>query len=388
MTTRTEDSGTTDQPAGWVDRKRRLWLLAFVVPTLPVVAMLLATRTGLDLFWFWGLLFTFVLVPAADILLGDDPSNPPEEVAAALQRDPWYRWIVLAYLPAQYAVLAWSLWYAATHPLTWVQELGLAATVGIMTGVGINAAHELGHKHEKLEHWASKLALAPALYGHFFVEHNWGHHKRVATPEDPASSRLGEGFYRFWARSVPGSVVSAWGIEQRRLRRRGRRVLSPGNRVLQAWSLSAVLVGVAVALGGPELLPFLLVQAVVGFSLLEAVNYVEHYGLRRQRDASGRYERVTPRHSWNNNHVVTNLLLYQLQRHSDHHENPARRFVALRHVPEAPQLPAGYAAMILLALIPPAWRRVMDPRLAAHYGGRLELANRGPVTDPEPGPPR
>jgi alkane 1-monooxygenase len=385
MTTRTEDSGTIDQPAGWVDRKRRLWLLAFVVPTLPVVAMLLATRTGLDVFWFWGVLFTFVLVPAADVLIGDDRSNPPEEVAAALQRDPWYRWIVLAYLPAQYAVLAWSLWYAATHPLTALQYTGLAVTVGIVTGVGINAAHELGHKHEHLEHWASKLALAPALYGHFFVEHNWGHHKRVATPEDPASSRLGEGFYRFWARSVPGSVRSAWGIEQRRLRRRGRRVLSAGNRVLHAWSLSVLLIGAVVVLGGPGLLPFLLVQAVVGFTLLEAVNYVEHYGLRRQRDASGRYERVTPRHSWNNNHVVTNLLLYQLQRHSDHHENPARRFVALRHVPDAPQLPAGYAAMILLALVPPAWRRVMDPRLAAHYGGRLELANRGPVS---PGPGR
>ena len=369
-------TGATGEPVVWVDRKRALWLLAFVVPSLPFGAVALTAATGLGLFWLWGVLFAFVLVPLADLVVGDDPSNPPEEIARALQADPWYRWIVLAYLPVQYAVWAWSVWYVATHPLSVAAQLGFAATVGVVVGVGINAAHELGHKHESLEHWASKLALAPTWYGHFFVEHNWGHHKRVATPEDPASSRMGESFYRFWPRTVLGSLRSAWRIERDRLRRRDRAVLSPANRVLHAWSVSAVLWVAVVVLAGPGLLPFLLVQAVVGFTLLEAVNYVEHYGLLRQREPSGRYERVRPRHSWNNNHVVTNLLLYQLQRHSDHHENPARRFVALRHVPEAPQLPAGYAAMMLLALVPPLWRRVMDPRLLRHYGGDPELANR------------
>ena len=363
-------------PVTWVDRKRRLWLLAFVVPTLPVGAVLLVRATGWDLFWFWGALFTFVLVPACDLLVGDDPSDPPEEVARALQRDPWYRWIVLAYLPLEYAVWIWSAWYVATHDLSWLQLTGFAVTLGIVAGIGINAAHELGHKHERLEHWAAKLALAPSWYGHFFVEHNWGHHKHVATPEDPASSRLGESFARFWPRTVFGSLRSAWRIEAERLARRGRPVVSPGNRVLHAWSLSAVLWGVTVAVGGPGLLPFLVLQAVVGFTLLEAVNYVEHYGLLRERTPGGRYERVRPRHSWNNNHVVTNLLLFQLQRHSDHHENPARRFVALRHAETAPQLPAGYATMILLAMVAPAWRRVMDPRVLRHYGGRAELANR------------
>jgi alkane 1-monooxygenase len=364
------------EPVVWVDRKRSLWLLAFVVPSLPFGAAVLTGVTGLGVFWLWGVLFAFVLVPVADLVIGDDPSSPPEEVARALQQDPWYRWVVLAYLPVQYAVWAWSVWYVASHELSLAAQLGFAATVGVVVGVGINAAHELGHKHESLEHWASKLALAPTWYGHFFVEHNWGHHKRVATPEDPASSRLGESFYRFWPRTVLGSLRSAWLIERDRLRRRRRSVLSPANRVLHAWSLSVLLWAGALVAAGPGLLPFLLTQAVVGFTLLEAVNYVEHYGLLRQRDPSGRYERVQPRHSWNNNHVVTNLLLYQLQRHSDHHENPARRFVALRHVPEAPQLPAGYASMMLLALVPPLWRRVMDPRVLRHYGGRPELANR------------
>ena len=376
MATVLRTSSTDGTPVVWVDRKRRLWLLAFIVPLLPVMAVLLARATGLGVFWFWGPLFAFGLVPLADVLIGDDPSNPPEEIAASLQADPWYRWIVLAYLPAQYVVLGWALWYAATHDIGAVGLVGLGATLGIVTGVGINAAHELGHKREDLEHWASKIALAPTLYGHFFVEHNWGHHRRVATREDPASSRMGESYYRYWPRTVVGSLRSAWGIERRRLQRKGDRVLSPGNRVLHAWAFSVAVWGVAIALGGPRVLVVLAVQAVVGFSLLEAVNYVEHYGLLRAKDAQGRYVRVTPQHSWNNNHIVTNLLLYQLQRHSDHHENPARRFVALRHVDEAPQLPAGYAAMILLAMFPPLWRRVMDPRLLAHYGGDLSLANR------------
>ncbi|MGL5861051.1 MAG: alkane 1-monooxygenase [Phycicoccus sp.] len=376
MSVEVEGPEVDGTPVTWVDRKRRLWLLAFVVPTFPVAAVLLATTTGWDVFWFWGVLFAFGLVPIADVLIGDDPSNPPEAIAAALHRDPWYRWIVLAYLPLQYLVWGWSVWYVATHELTLLQQVGFAVTVGIVSGIGINAAHELGHKREDLEHWASKLALAPSWYGHFFVEHNWGHHKRVATPEDPASSRLGESFYRFWPRTVFGSLRSAWQIERRRLERKGRSVLSPANRVLQAWSFSVVLWAVALGLGGPQVLLFLVVQAVVGLTLLEAVNYVEHYGLLRQRDEHGRYERVRPVHSWNNNHVVTNLLLYQLQRHSDHHENPARRFVALRHVDEAPQLPAGYAAMILLALVPPLWLRTMDHRVLAHYDGNAELANR------------
>ncbi len=186
---------------------------------------------------------------------------------------------------------------------------------------------------------------------------------------------MGESYYRYWPRTVVGSLRSAWGIERGRLRRKGARVVSHRNRVLHAWAFSVVVWRAAVALGGPRLLVVLAVQAVVGFSLLEAVNYVEHYGLLRQKDSRGRYERVTPKHSWNNDHVVTNLLLYQLQRHSDHHENPARRFVALRHVDEAPQLPAGYAAMILLALVPPLWGRVMDPRLVAHYAGDVSRAN-------------
>lgn len=384
-----EASRTDGTEVQWTDRKRRLWLLAFVIPALPLMAWALATGLDSPVWWWWGLIFAFGVIPALDLMIGDDPSNPPEEIARALQTDPWYRWIVLFYLPAQYLVAGWALWYVMTHDMSWVSLIGFAVTVGIVYGIGINAAHELGHKSEKLEHWASKLALAPSWYGHFFVEHNWGHHKRVATPEDPASSRMGESFYRFWPRTVVGSLRSAWAIETRRLRRKGKPVLSWHNRAIHAWMFSAVFWGAALGAAAwrgdvAEVAVFLAVSAVVGFTLLEAVNYVEHYGLRRQKDESGRYERVRPVHSWNNNHVVTNLFLYQLQRHSDHHENPARRFVALRHVDDAPQLPAGYAAMILTALVPPLWRRIMDPRVAAHYGGDLSRANLRPGYSPRP----
>jgi alkane 1-monooxygenase len=197
----------------------------------------------------------------------------------------------------------------------------------------------------------------------------------VATPEDPASSRLGETFWRFLPRTVAGSVRNSWRLERTRLRRMGKRTLSPRNDVLNAWAMTVVLWGVLLALFGPAIWPYLLIQAVFGFCLLEAVNYLEHYGLKREQLANGRWERVSPRHSWNNNNVTTNLFLYHLQRHSDHHANPTRRYQALRHFEESPQLPSGYATMIVLCYFPPLWRRVMDRRVLAHFGGDVTLAN-------------
>ena len=247
--------------------------------------------------------------------------------------------------------------------------------MGVVGGIAINTAHELGHKRADLERWLSKVALAQTGYGHFFIEHNRGHHVRVATPEDPASSRLGESFWAFLPRTVSGSLSSAWGIERARLDRMGKSHWTLHNDILQAWAMTVVLFAVLAVVFGPVVLPYLLLQAVLGFSLLEVVNYLEHYGLLRQKNEDGRYERCLPEHSWNSNNVASNVLLYHLQRHSDHHANPTRRYQALRHVDEAPQLPTGYAGMIVLAWFPPLWRRVMDPRLLDHYDGDLTRAN-------------
>ncbi|HWX46021.1 MAG TPA: alkane 1-monooxygenase, partial [Solirubrobacteraceae bacterium] len=262
--------------------------------------------------------------------------------------------------------------------LSTLDAIGLTLTVGVVSGIAINTAHELGHKRASVERWLSKVALAQSAYGHFFIEHNRGHHVRVATPEDPASARLGESFYAFLPRTVVGSLRSSWELERTRLQRMGRSPWTLRNDIVGAWAMTVVLFGALAAVFGAVVLPYLVLQAVLGFSLLEVVNYLEHYGLLRGRREDGRYERTRPEHSWNSNNVASNVLLYHLQRHSDHHANPTRRYQALRHMQEAPQLPTGYAGMILLATAPPLWRRVMDRRLVAHYGGDLTRANIAP----------
>jgi alkane 1-monooxygenase len=248
------------------------------------------------------------------------------------------------------------------------------ATIGLIGGLAINAAHELGHTRVQTGRRLSKVALAQTCYGHFFVEHHCGHHVRVATAEDPASARLGESLYAFIPRSVFGSLRSAWSLEARRLAGIGKPRWTLSNDVLNAWLLSVALFVVLAVWFGPVVLPWLIGQAIIGFCLLESVNYLEHYGLRRQKLASGRYERVRPAHSWNSSTVVVSVLLFRLQRHSDHHVNPLRNYQALRHVDEAPQLPSGYSGMLLLAMFPPLWRRVMDPRVLDFYRGDIRLA--------------
>jgi alkane 1-monooxygenase len=359
----------------WRDRKRYYWLLGLVVPTLPFLAWGLVELTGLGVFWFYGPVLVFGIFPLLDLAVGLDARNPPESVIKQLEQDRYYRWCTYAYLPVQYGGLIFACWMWSHGELSLVESLGLALTVAMVSGIAINTAHELGHKRASLERWLSKVALAQSGYGHFFIEHNRGHHVRVATPEDPASSRLGESFYRFLPRTVIGSVRSAWELERVRLRRLESSMWTPRNDILSAWAMTLVLFGALVAIFGVVVLPYLLLQAVLGFSLLEVVNYLEHYGLLRQRREDGRYERTCPEHSWNSNNTASNVLLYHLQRHSDHHANPVRRYQALRHVEEAPQLPTGYAGMILTAVIPPLWRRVMDHRVLAHYEGELERAN-------------
>ena len=376
MTAMTEDV----RPVGarWRDRKRYLWVAGLLVPLLPFAAEGWVERTGWNALWWAGPIWILVLVPILDTVLGTDASNPPEWAVPDLERDRWYRWITWLYLPLQYLGFFWGASVVASGELSPMSELGLALTVGTVAGVGINTAHELGHKRDRLERRLSKVALAQTGYGHFYVEHNRGHHANVSTPEDPASARFGESFWAFLPRTVVGSLRSAWTLAAAAQRRKSRRVWSLRNDVLNAWALTAVLYGVTIALFGARVVPYIVIQAVFGFSLLEVVNYIEHYGLMRRNLPSGRYERCRPEHSWNSNNVVSNLLLYHLERHSDHHANPTRRYQSLRHFDEAPELPSGYALMMGLAWIPPLWRRVMDHRVLAHYGGDVTRTNINP----------
>jgi alkane 1-monooxygenase len=372
------DTGEPSGLAVWRDPKRYAWLLGLLIPTLPFLAWGLVHATGLSILWFYGPLLVFAVFPLLDLLIGMDAANPPDSVIKWLEEDRYYRWCTYLFIPIQYAGLIFACWLWSSGTLSTVDGIGLTLTVAMVSGIAINTAHELGHKRDSLERWLSRVALAQSGYGHFFIEHNRGHHVRVATPEDPASARLGESFYAFLPRTVVGSLRSAWGLERTRLARMGRSRLTLRNDILGAWAMTVVLFTALVVAFGPVVLPFLLAQAVLGFSLLEVVNYLEHYGLLRQRREDGRYERTRPQHSWNSNNVASNVLLYHLQRHSDHHANPVRRYQALRHIDEAPQLPTGYAGMIVLAAIPPLWRRVIDPRLLAHYEGDLDRANIAP----------
>jgi alkane 1-monooxygenase len=383
------DGGATFD--GWRDRKRYLWLMGLIAPT--ALFVMLPLVWGLNqLGWhaaaqapFWiGPILLYVLLPALDLRFGPDGQNPPDAVMERLENDKYYRYCTYAYLPFQYASVIFGAylftsanlgWLGFDGGLGWPAKVGLALSVGVLGGVGINTAHELGHKKDALERWLSKITLAQTFYGHFYIEHNRGHHVRVATPEDPASARFGETFWEFLPRSIFGSLRSSWELEAQRMRRIGKHPLSIHNDVVNAWAMSVLLWGVLVAVFGPWTLVFLAIQAVFGFTLLETVNYLEHYGLLRQKTATGRYERCTPEHSWNSDHLVTNLFLYHLQRHSDHHANPTRRYQTLRSIDGAPNLPSGYATMIALTYVPALWRRVMDHRVLDHYDGDITRVN-------------
>lgn len=269
--------------ADWADTKRYWWLLGALTITLPLVAALLALSTGWHVFWWFGPLFAFGVIPVLDLLIGVDSENPPESIVPRLESERYYRYVVYLATFVVYVAFAGAIWIVATQPLAWYDYLGFAFSLGAATGISINTAHELGHKTSPLERWLAKITLAPVAYGHFFVEHNRGHHVRVATPDDPASARYGESFWAFLPRTVTGSIASAWRLEKARLARSGRSAWSWRNEVLQAWAMTVALWSAAIAFGGAKVVPFLLIQAAYGASLLEVVNYVEHYGLGRRQ---------------------------------------------------------------------------------------------------------
>lgn len=364
----------------WKDPKRYLWLLS---PALPVIglgaltAYALAPKKLRALAWT-GPMLVHGIIPAIDKLVGDDTSNPPDSAVPDLEKDKYYEWIVKAFIPTQYAATFLGAWLAGRRNLPLSDYIGLTLSVGAINGIAINTGHELSHKRGRANRLLSMMALAPTAYTHFAVEHPYGHHSRVATPEDPASSRMGESFWKFLPRTVIGGFKSAVEIEKKRLARKGKSFWSLDNELLQGWTLSAAVLGAAAVVGGRRSIPFLAGQAAYGASLLEVINYIEHYGLLRQKDENGKYERTRPEHSWNSNKVVTNLFLYQLQRHSDHHANPARSFQALRHFEDSPQLPSGYASMLLPAYFPSWWFSMMDPKVVEHYKGDLSRINMDP----------
>ncbi len=336
------------------------YLFAYTLPLSAVVALYM-----LGTWSFATLIYAFGIIPILDQAISQQRANESgEEVGERQLVNRFFDWLLYLNVPLLWAIVGYFLFTVAYVPLETYELVGLTLSVGIVAGsLGINVAHELGHRGERFEQWLSQALLLPTLYMHFFVEHNRGHHKHVATPLDPATSRKGELLYTFWVRSVVGGYLNAWGLEQERLSHDGRSWMSLDNQMIRFTLIeAALLTSIALAFGHVAL-GFFLGQAVVGFLLLESVNYVEHYGLQRQQLPSGRYEPVTPRHSWNSEHEVGRIVLYELTRHADHHFKSNRPYQALRYLPESPELPAGYPASILMALVPPVWFSVMDKRV-------------------------
>jgi alkane 1-monooxygenase len=361
----------------YVDSKRWWWLLAVLYPLQVLVPLSLHSLTGNELWFVLPFFINFVVLPILDHVIGEDECNPPEEVVMQLDRDRYYRYLTYLTVPLHYVAIFASIVYAGTQPLSWWAVLLLVLHAGLVGGLAINTAHELGHKNSRVEKWLAKLALAVPAYGHFLIEHNRGHHLTASTPDDSASSRMGESIYRFARREIPGAFRRGWRIERERLAARNLPLWHYSNPILQSYAISALVTIVLLLWVGWIALPILFIHHAFAYWQLTSANYIEHYGLLRRRLENGRYERCRPHHSWNSNHVVSNLVLFHLERHSDHHANPLRRYQSLRHFDDLPSLPNGYLGMFLLAWLPPLWFRVMDKRLMAlpHVRGDLDKVN-------------
>ncbi len=336
---------------------RFLWAALLTAVPLPVIGWLVGQN------WLTVLL-VIVAMPLADAAIGRDTRNPGTGRTATAADARFQRWNLYAYVPVHLGLIVWGTAVFARGELPPSQALGLLLSVGLVTGgQGITIAHELGHARSRVERRLAQLLLVCVSYGHFFVEHNRGHHARVATHDDPATAQLGESLYRFLPHAIVGSAISAWKLESERLRRRGQATFGRHNQLL--WFTAATLFAAAAlfSVWGTAALVFFFGQSLVAIALLEAVNYVEHYGLVRGHERGGALERVGLHHSWNSSHRLSNVMLLNLQRHADHHANPSRPYHLLRHHEDSPQLPTGSPGMLLLALVPPLWFKVMDPRV-------------------------
>ena len=335
------------------------FLLALLGSMMPIAGYLLENN-------YHAFLVTFLIIPGLDWLAGRDQSNAAPEGQERLEASQFFRAILYLYAPIQLGLIGWGAWVVTHENLPPMENLGLMLSIGIVTGAqGITIAHELGHKPSRADRALAQLLLVTVSYGHFCIEHNRGHHVRVATPDDPATARYGEAFWRFLPRTVIGSYRSAWTLARERLQRLGLPVSSWRNQMLWFSALPIVIGGALGMALGPLAAALFFVQSAMAITLLEIVNYVEHYGLVRKKLADGRYERVDVRHSWDADNLITNCFLIHLQRHADHHTHPTRPYQALRHIDASPKLPAGYAGMIPLAMVPPLWFAVMNPRVEA-----------------------
>lgn len=312
------------------------------------------------------LVYSWIIIPLVELFTRPDESNLSQAEEELAKKNTAYDLLLYLVVPFQYFALGLYFYIMSKGHQSTVDMVGKTMVMGLLCGVmGINVGHELGHRSKGFELLLAKLLLLSSLYMHFFIEHNKGHHKRVGTPEDPASARLGEGLYVFYFRTVLFGYLDAWRIAIRDARKKGHKAFSIQNEMLQFHFIQAAFVAIVFYLFGWQTTLLFLAAALQGILLLETVNYIEHYGLQRKQIAEGKYQRAMPEHSWNSNHILGRVMLFELSRHSDHHYLASRKYQLLRHHENSPQMPTGYPGMMLLATIPPLWFRVMNRKVKA-----------------------
>ncbi|MEL6920203.1 MAG: alkane 1-monooxygenase, partial [Pseudomonadota bacterium] len=359
----------------YVDRKRWLWVMSTLTPAVPTAGAVIMLSTGNLLWAAFPILFYFGFIPIIDSLIGEDPNNPPEAVVEQMAEDQHYRRLLFVAAGVLWLNFLAVAWVVGSQALPFWAAALLTVSAGVASGSGLTVAHELGHKPNRVDQWGAKMVAAISGYAHFMIEHNRGHHVHVATPEDAASARLGESLWVFATREIPHVARRGWQMEATRLEKKSLPVFSRHNDLLQGYAITGTVALVLVAAFGPAMLAFLVLHHLVAWFQLTMANYVEHYGLKRQRKDNGRYEPCQPHHSWNTNHIFSNLMLFHLQRHSDHHTNPLVPYQSLRNFEALPHLPSGYPGSFLLAAIPPLWRKVMDPKVAQWADGDASKCN-------------
>jgi len=322
--------------------------------------------TGTGMICFLPLIYAFVIIPLLELTLGKNANNLNQVQEDLARSNKLYDFVLYSIVPIHFGFLFW-FFYAIQEPdLSFIDQIGRTSAMGLLCGLfGINVAHELGHRATKWEQGMSKLLLLSTQYTHFFIEHNEGHHKNVCTPEDPATAKLNENVYAFYLRSIFLSYRSAWMIEMKRLKRKKKSSFSLENRMIQMSLTQVLFCAVVVLVFGWMVLMWYLLAALFGILLLETINYIEHYGLSRIKVSEFRYEDAGVQHSWNSDHTLGRLMLYELSRHSDHHAHPNRKYQILRHHDDSPQMPTGYPGMMVIAAFPPLWFAIINPKIKA-----------------------
>ena len=335
------------------------YLAAFSIPLMACIGLYFR-----GIFSFLVPVYAFVLLPILETLLPLDETNLEKDVVEHKLKNKLFDWLLYLNIPIVFGLLLLSLYRVTYETLETYELIGFTFSLGIVLAInGINVAHELGHRQHSNERFMGKALLLPSLYMHFYIEHNYGHHLHAATPEDPATARYNQSIYSFWFTSTIRQYIKSWKIQKTLLKNNQKAFLSTKNDML--WYVFFQLIYVSIIFIGFGNIGVIIAvgSGVIGFTLLETVNYIEHYGLLRLKTKSGRYERVKEIHSWNSNHIIGRIVLYELTRHSDHHYKSSKKYQVLECHEKSPQMPYGYPTSMLLSMCPPLWFKIMNKRV-------------------------